>query len=69
MNALTAAETALLPPFPRDEFQHVQTLIARRADELSQSGPKGQDYDLHYWLQAEQEVLSLNPISPSPLFI
>jgi hypothetical protein len=65
MNALTAAATALPPPSSRDEFQQVQTLIARRADELSQSGPKGQAHDLKYWLQAEQEVLTLNPFCSS----
>jgi hypothetical protein len=66
MNALTPAATAIPPPSLRDEFQQVQTLIARRADELSQSGPKGQAHDLEYWLQAEQEVLGLDPNCPSP---
>jgi len=63
MNALLTADTAT--PSTRDEFQQVQTLIARRADKLSQAGPKGPDHDLETWLQAEREVLGHDPSSAS----
>jgi hypothetical protein len=57
------------PPAPtpstRDELQHVQILIARRADELCTSGRKGHSCDLDYWLQAEREVLGGEPPSLS----
>jgi hypothetical protein len=69
MKAFTTVARALPPPSRRDEFQHVQILIARRADELSQTGRKGQAHDLEYWLQAEQEVLGFEPICPSRLAI
>jgi hypothetical protein len=66
MKALIAPETATPHPSQRDEFQQVQTLIARRADELSQAGRKGsgQGHDLACWLQAEREVLGVDPSCP-----
>jgi hypothetical protein len=46
------------PPSKADELQRMQTLIARRADELSSAGPKGHNHDLKYWLQAEEELFA-----------
>jgi hypothetical protein len=64
MRDLALADAATATPSMRDDFQHVLTLIARRADELSHGGQKGQAFDLAYWVQAEREVLGPDPVCP-----
>jgi hypothetical protein len=64
MKDFALSDAAPASPTMRDDFQRVLTLIARRADELSQAGQKGHDFDLAYWVQAEREVLGSDPGSP-----
>ena len=50
-----AAVAAPLVP-SSDALLQVQTLIARRADELSSQPDRRRGHDLECWLQAEREI-------------
>lgn len=41
----------------KDELLRLEMEIARRADQLSRLDPDSCERGLHYWIQAEREVL------------
>jgi len=55
MNIQLSAASALT----EDELFGLELRVAKRADEIAQTGARGMSHDVEYWLQAERDVLAV----------
>ena len=42
-----------------DELFGLELRVAKRADEIAQTGARGMSHDVEHWLQAERDVLAV----------
>ncbi len=54
----THIQLSAVSALTEDGLLGLELKVAKRADEIAQTGPRGMFRDIEYWLQAERDVLA-----------